>query len=108
MAGILWIFCIDKELFDTSWMKELFSSNPPNINPIDRKVTLQPRAPINFFPDLIWVYVSINVEIESKILLLESGLINNKIKNKAQQIFLLKDYQMRGLLFLADYTDLNC
>ena len=81
MAGILWIFCIDRELFDISWIKELVSSNPPNINPIERKVTLHPKEPINLFPDLIWVYVSINVEIESKSLLLESGLINNKIKN---------------------------
>ena len=55
MAGIDWIFCIDKELFDISWMKELYSSNPPNINPIERKVTLQPREPINLLPDLIWV-----------------------------------------------------
>jgi len=30
-------------------MKELFSSNPPNINPIERKVTLQPR-PYKSFP----------------------------------------------------------
>ena len=29
-------------------MKELVSSNPPNINPIERKVTLHPREPINF------------------------------------------------------------
>ena len=55
MAGILWIFCIEKELFDTSCMKELVSINPPNINPIERKVTLQPREPINLLPDLIWV-----------------------------------------------------
>ena len=55
MAGVDWIFWIDKELFDTSWIKELDSSNPPNINPIERKVTLQPREPINLFPDLIWV-----------------------------------------------------
>ena len=53
MAGILWIFCIDKELFDISCMKELVSSKPPNINPIERKVTLQPKEPINLFPDLI-------------------------------------------------------
>ena len=55
MAGILWIFWIDNELFDISWMKELVSSNPPNINPIERKVTLHPREPINLLPDLIWV-----------------------------------------------------
>ena len=34
-------------------MKELFSSNPPNINPIDRKVTLHPKELMNLFPDLI-------------------------------------------------------
>jgi hypothetical protein len=34
-------------------MKELFSSNPPNINPIERKATLQPRELINLFLDLI-------------------------------------------------------
>ena len=34
-------------------MKELVSSNPPNINPIERKVTLHPSEPINRFPDLI-------------------------------------------------------
>ena len=52
---MLWIFCIDKELFDISSIKELVSSNPPNINPIERKVTLQPREAIKPFPDLIWV-----------------------------------------------------
>ena len=34
-------------------MKELLSSNPPNINPIERNVTLQPREPINLLPDYI-------------------------------------------------------
>ena len=34
-------------------MKESVSSNPPNINPIERKVTLQPKDPINLLPDLI-------------------------------------------------------
>ena len=53
MAGILCIFWIDKELFDISSIKELVSSNPPNINPIERKVTLNPKEAINLFPDLI-------------------------------------------------------
>ena len=96
IAGILWIFCIDKELFDNSWMKELLSSNPPNISPIERKVTLQPREPINLLPDLIWVKVSISVEIESKSLLFESGLINNKIKNNTPKDNLIERLSNEG------------
>ena len=53
IAGILWIFCIDKELLETSLIKELVSNNPPNINPIERKVTLQPKELTYLFPDFI-------------------------------------------------------
>ena len=77
-------------------MKELVSSNPPNINPIERKVTLQPREPINLFPDLIWVYVSINVEIDSKSLLFESGLIYNKIKNNSPKDIFIERLSIEG------------
>ena len=82
-------------------MKELFSSNPPNINPIERKVTLQPREPINLFPDLIWVYVSINVEIDSKSLLFESGLINNKIKNNSPKDIFIERLSNEGVFILG-------
>ena len=82
-------------------MKELFSSNPPNINPIERKVTLQPREPINLLPDLIWVYVSIKVEIDSKSLLLESGLINNKIKNNSPTDIFIERLSNEGVVIFG-------
>ena len=82
-------------------MKELVSSNPPNINPIERKVTLHPREPINLFPDLIWLYVSISVEIESKSLLFESGLINNKIKNNSPTDIFIKRLSKEGAVILG-------
>ena len=82
-------------------MKELVSSNPPKINPIERKVTLHPRELINLLPDLIWVYVSISVEIESKSLLFESGLINNKIKNNSPTDIFIERLSNEGGVILG-------
>ena len=69
IAGKLCNFSCDNELVETSWISELVSIKPPQINPIDKKVTLQPRELKNLFPDFIWTEVRTKVEIESKSLL---------------------------------------
>ena len=52
IAGRLCIFSTEMELLDTSCISEFVSIKPPKISPKDRKATLQPNDPKNFFPDL--------------------------------------------------------